>query len=197
MPKEKYRKDIMLLFEKSPVVSYNSIKRLVRSKKKTRQYIKKIVHDLLSKNKIKRLTKGYYTIRDDVSLAVFAFQPAYLGLQDALSFYNFWEQETIPIIVTIKKIRQGIREIFGQNVLIRRIKKKYFFGIKDYHYEDVALPYSDIEKTFIDMIYFRQPLDEETKKNIIKNLNRKKLNLYLKKYPRRFKDKVLSFIKTS
>ena len=53
----------------------------------------------------------------------------------------------------------------NSNVLVRGINKKYLFGYEYYKYplekRDIYLPYSDIEKIFIDMIYFRQPLDKE------------------------------------
>ncbi len=194
MGKQKYQKDIEALFAKSPVVSYDSINRIVKNKKNT-QYIKKLVHYLLLKNKIKRLAKGYYTTRDEASLAVFAFQPAYLGLQDALSFHDLWEQETIPIIITTRNVRQGIREVSGQNILIRRVKKKYFFGIEYYQQKDIALPYSDIEKTFIDMIYFKENLSKEAFFGFKKRINKKKLINYLRTYPKKFQDKVSSYIK--
>ena len=194
MGKQKYQKDIEVLFSKSPVVSYNSINRIVKNKKNT-QYIKKLVHYLLLKNKIKRLAKGYYTTRDESSLAVFAFQPAYLGLQDALSFHNLWEQETIPIIITTRNVRQGIREVLGQNILIRRLKKRYYFGLEHHQHENMALPYSDIEKTFIDMIYFRENLSEEALFGFKKRINKKKLIGYLRIYPKKFQNKVKSYIK--
>ncbi len=130
MGKEKYQRDVERLFMKSPVVSYGSIERLVKSRKKVKQYAKQLVMNLLRKKKINRLAKGYYTTGNDISLAVFCFQPAYLGLQDALSFHNLWEQETIPVIITSRKIRQGIRKILGVNALIRRIDKKYLFGFE-------------------------------------------------------------------
>ena len=194
MGKDKYRKDIDSLFAKSSVVGYGSIDRIVKNKKNTK-YIKKLVHYLLLKNKIKRLAKGYYTTRDDASLAIFAFQPAYLGLQDALSFYDLWEQETIPIIVTTRNVRQGIRKALGQNILIRRIKKEYFFGIEHHLQGDVALPYSNIEKTFIDMIYFRENISKEVLSAFKKKLNKKKLRDYLRVYPKKFQDKVKVHIK--
>lgn len=194
MGKEKYLKHIETLFSKSPVVSYASIERVINYKKKTKAYVKRFINELLKKGKIKRLTKGYYTISDNSSLMVFCFQPAYLGLQDALSFYNLWEQETIPVIITTKKIRQGIRKVLGNNVLIRRIEKKYLFGIEYYQEEKIAFPYSDIEKTFIDMIYFNEKINKETLEEFKKRLNKKKLNLYLKKYSKKIKTKVLSYL---
>lgn len=192
MGKEKYLKDIEALFAKSPVVNYSSINRIIKHKKNVKQYVKKIIHSLIKKDKIKRITKGYYTTSNDASLAVFCFQPAYLGLQDALSFHNLWEQETIPVIITTKKVRSGIRTILGSNVLIRRIKKRYFFGIEYNQQNKIALPYSDIEKTFIDMIYFKEKLNKDTIIAFKKRINKKKLDNYLKTYPKRIRKLILS-----
>jgi predicted transcriptional regulator of viral defense system len=194
MGKEKYQKEIEALFEKSPVVGFDSIERIIQSKKNVGQYAKQLIRNMLKKGKIKRLAKGYYTSRDESSLAVFCFKPAYLGLQDALSFHELWEQETIPIIITSRKIRQGIRKILGMNVLIRRIDKKYLFGFEYEKQGNFFLPYSDIEKTFIDMVYFNEKISEEAKENIIKIINKKKLNLYLKGYAKKFRKRVLSYL---
>ena len=154
MGKKKYSEEIEALFKKSPVVDSNSILRIIRSRKKVSQYNKQLIRNLLLAGKIRRLAKGCYTRHNDPSLAVFCFKPAYLGLQDALSMHNLWEQETIPIIITARKVRQGIRSIMGVNVLIRRIDKRYFFGYEHKNYGDFYFPVSDIEKTFIDMAYF-------------------------------------------
>lgn len=192
MGKQKYIRDLERIFNKSRVVDFASVKRLVKNKKNVKQYTKQLIRNLIKKNKIKRLTNGFYTRYDDPSLAVFCFKPAYLGLQDALSFHELWEQETIPVIITAKKARPGIRKILGINVLIKRINKKYIFGINYEKQGDFYFPYSDIEKTFIDMIYFKQKLTKQTKKNIIEKINKKKLNSYLKKYPKKFRKKVLN-----
>lgn len=191
MGKDKYRKDIGQLFKKSHVVSYSSIERLIKDKNKNvKQYTRQLIHNLLQKGKIKRLTKGYYTAYNEHSLAVYCFKPAYLGLQDALSFHNLWEQETVPVIITTRKIRQGIRQVLGANVLIKRIDKKYFFGF-DYHQQgEFYFPYSDIEKTFIDMIYFREHIDKNLIKALKSKINRKKISNYLKLYPFGIKKKI-------
>ncbi len=182
MGKDKYLKKIEDLFDKSAVVNYSSIKRLMASRNKVKYYPKRIINYLISKGRIKQLTKGYYTKSENISLGVYCFQPAYLGLQDALSHHNIWEQETIPIIITGKKVRTGIRRILGKNVLLRRIQKKYFFGIEYALENGLAVPYSDIEKTFLDMIYFKEKLSEEVLSEFKKRINKKKLFLYLKRY---------------
>ena len=194
MGKEKYRNTVLALFEKSPVVSYNSISRIVNNEKKAKGYSKRIINYLLKQGKIKKLTKGCYTALNNSSLAVFCFQPAYLGLQDALSFHNLWEQETIPVIITIRNIRTGIRKSLGSNILIKRIEKKLFFGFDSYQEGNYALPYSDIEKTLIDLVYFKQPIDKETIRNFKKKIDGKKLNSYLKEYPKEIRKKVLDIL---
>lgn len=194
MGKKKYIEDVEGLFKRSAVVSASSISRLVRSKKEVKQYQKQLIRNLVLRGRIKRLVKGFYTIHDHPSLAVFCFKPAYLGLQDALSFYDFWGQETIPVIITSGRVRQGIREILGMNVLIRRINKHYLFGFDYYKQGDFYFPYSDIEKTFIDMIYFKEKLSEEARGNMMKRIDKKKLNSYLKVYPEKFRKTVLNYL---
>lgn len=189
MGKQKYLREVESLFEKSSVVDAKSIARILRSKRKVKQYTKQLIRNLNLKGKIKRLTKGYYTIHNDPSLAVFCFSPAYLGLQDALSFHNLWEQETIPVIITARKIRQGVRKILGVNALVRRIDKKYLFGFEYNQQGNFYIPYSDIEKSFIDMIYFKEKLSEETVKEIKQKIDKKKLNAYLKNYPEKIRKK--------
>ncbi len=190
MGKEKYQKKIIELFEKSPIVSYNSIKRIIKNP----DYTKQLIRNLVLKNKIKKVAKGFYTIREDPSLIVYCFKPSYLGLQDALSVHELWEQETIPIIITSRKARQGLRKINETNVLLRRINKKYLFGFDYIKQGDLYFPYSDIEKTFIDMVYFKEKLNDETLKNIKKKVNKEKLRKYLRIYPKKIRTKVLRVI---
>ncbi|MFH1317024.1 MAG: hypothetical protein ABII01_05895 [Candidatus Woesearchaeota archaeon] len=194
MGKEKYQKKIEDLFEKSPVVSFSSIQRIIKDKKNIRQYSKQLVRNLILKGKINILAKGYYTKHDDPSLCVLCLD-GYLGLQDSLSFHNLWDQETIPVIITAKKVRQGIREVIGTNVLVRRINRKYFFGFDYLKYGDFYLPVSDVEKTFIDMVYFRESLGKEMLKNLKKSVDKEKMMRYLKYYPARFREKMVSKLK--
>ena len=194
MGKEKYQREIELLLKKSPVVSFSSLERIIRKQKKVKQYQKQLIRNSILKGKLKALAKGYYTAYDNPSLSVFCFKPGYLGLQDALSFHNLWEQETIPIIITSRKVRSGIRKIMGMNVLLRRIDKKYMFGVDYFQDGNFCFPYSDIEKTFIDMVYFKEELSREALKNLSRKLNKKKLNNYLKHYPESIKKQILTLI---
>ena len=190
MGKQKYQKYIEGLFKKSKIITHKSIERITNNQ----NYTKQLIRNLVLKGKIKKLAKGFYTSHNNPELAVFCFKPAYLGLQDALSFHDLWEQETIPIIITSRKVRTGIRKIMDMNILLRRINKKYLFGFNYLPQEKFHLPYSDIEKTFIDMIYFKEKLSKEVIKEITKRIDKRKLEKYLKLYPKRIKKIVMNLI---
>ncbi len=194
MGKEKYQKRIKELFNKSRVVSYTSVKRIVGGEENS-GYAKQLVRNLILKGVIKKLAKGFYSIEENPELLVFCLQPAYLGLQNALSFYNLWEQETIPIVITSRRVRQGIRKVVGMNVLVRRIEKKYFFGVDYTEDSSDYLPYSDIEKTAIDMVYFKEPLSTAVINKIKKRMDNQKLHAYLRHYPKRIRERVLKTFK--
>ncbi len=194
MGKTIYLDKVKRLFEKSPVVDMKSIERIIGKKSKDNNYAKLLIQNLVKRNIIKRLSKGYYTKYDEISLAVFCFKPAYLGLQSALSYHGLWEQETIPIVLTIKKVRRGIRKVLGNNVLLRNIDKRYFFGFDYFNDGGFYLPYSDIEKTLIDMIIFKEKIDEDTLNRIKSKINKKNLEKYLKFYSSNVKKRVLSLV---
>ena len=191
MGKIKYLQKIEEFIKKTPVVNIASIKQFLKNK----SYAYILIRNLLAKGKLKKLTKGWYSAYDDPSLAVFCFKPAYLGLEDALSFHGLWEQETIPVIVTTRKIRQGIRKIFGVNVLIRRINKKYYFGVDYIKYFDFYLPVSDVEKTFLDIVYFYKTIEPLLLRKFKKRMDFKRLKRYLSRYPKRFQIKVSRLLK--
>ncbi len=190
MGKIKYIQDIRNFFKKNIVVDINSLKKFIQEQKGNEEYIHLVINGLIKKGEIKRIVKGYYSIYDDPILSVFCFKPSYVGLQSALSIHDLWEQETVPIIITIKKIRQGTREINGNNVMLHRISPKCFFGIEYIKEGDLYIPVSDIEKTFIDMIYFRQKLDKDLLKEFKKRINLKKMKNYIKIYPKRISFKI-------
>ena len=147
--------------------------------------------DGVESGKIKKIGKGAYTKHNESSLAVFSFGPAYIGLQSSLSHHRLWEQETIPVIITVKKVRRGVRGVMNSNILVRNIDKKYLFGFDYVKEGDFYLPYSDIEKTFIDLVFFNQPIDKIVLRNISQKIDRQRLENYLKKYPLRTREKVM------
>ena len=191
MGKVKYIQDIRNFFKKNNIVDINSLKRFIQKQNGNEKYIYLMINNMIKKGEIKRVTRGYYSINDDPIISVFCFKPSYIGLQSALSIHNLWEQETIPIIITTGKIRQGIRSVNENNVMLHRISPRYFFGI-DYTKEgNIYIPVSDIEKTFIDLIYFKQKIDKGLLKEFKKRINKKKLINYARKYPKKIYNKIV------
>ena len=167
-------------------MSLRSLERVVGVSGKNRatnNYAKLVVANLLKKGVIQKLAKGCYTNRNDAGLAVLCFQPAYLGLQSALSFHGLWEQETIPVIITATKARQGRRSVLGMNVVLHRIQHTLVFGVTYELDGEQYLPCSDIEKTFLDLLYFKQNISGEVLMQFRKKVDRKKLMRYVLRYP--------------
>ncbi len=190
MARQKHLARILRLFAESPVVGFSSIARLIGDE----GYAKQVVNTLVKRGTIRRLAKGSYTARDDLNVAVFAFKPAYLGLQSALSVHGLWEQETIPIILTTSAARVGVRQVGGANILVRRLDKRRFFGF-DYVQEGGSyVPYSDVEKTLIDLVAFRQRLPPEVAASFRKRVDPAKLQRYLRRYPPRTRANVLRLV---
>lgn len=190
MGKIKHIKNIRDFFKKNIVVDINSLKNFIRNRGGNKSYVYLLLNNMLKKGEINRITRGCYSLHEDPIISVFCFKPSYIGLQSALSAHNLWEQETIPTIISVKKVRQGIRKVNEDNVMIHRISPKYFFGIEYFKEGDFHVPISDVEKTLIDMIYFNQPLSDSLMKSFKDKLDKKKLDKYLKKYSKRFRGMV-------
>ena len=126
MGKIKHLTKIKEYLKKTPVFSLKSLQKIIGKKG---NYVYLLVKNLVGKGEINRIVPGFYSLYDDPILTVFCFKPAYLGLQEALSVHNLWEQETNVLILTSRKVRPGVREVFGNNVLIRKINPRYLKDI--------------------------------------------------------------------
>ena len=162
---------------------------------KEREYASVLLHTLARKGSVRRITKGWYSTQDDPIVSVFAFRPAYLGMQEALSLRNLWDQETNVVIVTPLKVRPGTRRIMDSNVIIHRIKREYFFGFDYLKYGEIVIPVSDAEKTLIDLIYFNESPGRDLLKRIAKDADLKKLAEYLTHYGKVFRRRVDALIR--
>jgi predicted transcriptional regulator of viral defense system len=191
----KYKKQLYDNFKKSKVFSLRDVRILFNNKNISKDYSKNLMSNLIKEKKIHKITNGKYTFQEEIMCIGFAFSPFYYGLQEALSLHNLHEQETNAIIITTNKIKPGIREIMDTNVYLRRIDKKYFFGYDFIKYYDIEIPVSDIEKTLIDLVYYKESISKDVILEIKKKIDLIKLNEYLEKYPITIKNKVLDLIK--
>lgn len=146
-------------------------------------YSNLLLHNFLKRGELHRVAKGVYTFCEEMQVVGSAFQPYYYGLQDALSLHDLWEQETNPVVVTPRNVRSGIRVFLGNNYLVKRISRRMFFGFSSFRYHDSWINLSDLEKTLIDFVYFKQPISEDVLGELKPRLDRKKLSSYLKICP--------------
>jgi len=190
----RYIKELREHFKNRVVFTISDLKIFLKPKGISRGYLHLLLHNLISKGEIKRITKGVYTFRDEIEVVGFASEPFYYGLQEALSLKNLWEQETNPVVITPRKVRSGIKNFEGKNYVVKRINRKMFFGFEWFKYEDFWIPVSDAEKTLIDFIYFKESLDMETLKEIKRRLDEKRLRAYLKRSPKWVNKRVIDML---
>jgi predicted transcriptional regulator of viral defense system len=161
---------------------------------KDRGYALLLLHKLAKKGEVHRITRGWYSRSDDPVVSVFAFRPAYLGLEEALSLRGLWEQETNVVLVTPRRIRQGRRNVMGSTVVVHRIDRGRYFGFDYLRYGDFFVPVSDVEKTVIDLAYFGRWLGSEVLSEVKGRLDHHKLTGYLEAYSPALRERVGSLL---
>ena len=185
--------DVRRFARSTPVFTARDVEALV----KDRGYALLMLHNMAKRGEVQRVTRGFYSIYDDPAVSVFALRPAYLGLQDALSVRELWEQETNVVVVTAGKAKPGVRIVMGSRVVVHRVDPRYFFGFDYFRYnEGLYVPVSDLEKTLIDFVYFRESPGESTLRELAKRADRNVLANYLSHYgdafASRFRKRVLA-----
>ncbi len=175
-------------FSKQPAFMNGDVRRVFP--KASQGYLNLLIHNMLKSKRVFRISRGVYSFHDDPQVVGFAFRPFYYGLQDALSFHGLWEQETNPAVITVRRVRSGLRSYENGNYVVRRIGRKMFFGFESVKYGDYWMPVSDVEKTLIDLVYFKQHITADLKKEFRKRVRRDKLAQYLKKCPKYVRRKV-------
>ena len=186
----KYMKEFRSHFMKKPAFTAREAKLFFGNRKSSPNYYKLVIHNLLSRREIYRITRGVYTFQEDAQMSGFGFSPFYYGLEDALSLRNVWEQETNPVVITPRKVRAGIRQFEGRNFVVRRIDRQMFFGYTYITYGDFHIPVSTVEKTFIDFIYYKIELPRELMLAILSKSSRRTINEYLRELPEWLSKKV-------
>ncbi len=177
-----------------PVFTITDMRVFLNGKGISPRYLKLLINHLIKTKEIKRISKGAYTFHDDIALVGFAYKPFYYGMEDALSYRNVWTQATNPIVMTTRGIREGLRKFQGGNYIVKRVKVRLFFGFDFIRHYGMWIPVSDLEKTLIDLIYYRHGIRDDALELLMKGINKRKLNEYLSHYSKNFRKKVNSYL---
>ena len=68
-----------------------------------------------------------------------------------------------------------------------------FFGYSLVEYGDFFIPVADAEKILIDMVYYHEFLPEEIKNEIVRSVNKEKLQEYILMLPGFLRKRVIAF----
>jgi predicted transcriptional regulator of viral defense system len=177
-----------------PVFCISDVKSALKGQGISEGYVRLMLHNLKERGEIKTITKGIYSFHDDIAIVGFAFQPFYYGLECALSIRGISEQGTNIVVMTPRNVRAGMRNFGGRNYRVQRLDKRMMFGFDLMKYGNFWVPVSDLEKTIIDMLYFRDYISEELWKELIARINLNKLKLYLTNYNIEFGKEVLLLV---
>jgi predicted transcriptional regulator of viral defense system len=182
MGKKVYIDEVRRFARSTPAFRARDVELLVQD----RGYALLMLHNLARRGEVNRVARGWYSVSEDPVVAVFALQPAYLGLQAALSLRDLWEQESNVVVVTSGKAEPGTREAMGSKVIVHRIDPAYFFGFDYIDHGGFSVPVSDLEKTLVDLVYFRESPGRDVLRELAGKADRKVLEGYLRAYPEAF-----------
>ena len=168
------------------------------------KYSETIIVNLRKSKDILYVFKGYYYVLDlkeregsfteySTNEMVYAILNKlnvrwYLGLYSALERNNIiWQGVVNPIILNSNF--SGEKKILDIKYQFHKVKRELLaFGyVKKITKNRITFYYSNPEKTYIDFVYFNKNPPVE----LLKFKNKEKLRVYLKKYSKSFKKKVL------
>ena len=117
-----------------------------------------ILHRYTKRGFLIRLKRGLYSLYDanilDLYLANKLYEPSYISLEFALSYYRVIPETVYEITsVTPKSTRRF--SALGKLFSYRRIKAEAFTGYSINHQRGLSFTIADPEKAFVDLTYLR------------------------------------------
>jgi len=157
-----------------------------------------LVHRYTKRGLLKRVKRGIYTLYDtavsDLYLANKVYEPSYISLEFALSYYGVIPETVYEITsVTTKTTRRF--NVLGKAFTYRKIKKEAFTGYSVDKQKGLTFLIAEPEKAFVDLTYLRiisnkKPISRFNKEKI----NRTKALRYAKLFNN---NKLISIVKTT
>jgi len=148
--------------------------------------IRTILSRWVNENKIFRLKKSYYSVKeiDSKFLIQSLFKDTYIGLNSSLEYYGSTTQRFLGLDLISKQMLKR-QEVTGTIVEFHKVKESMFFGFEKAEINKSEVFVSTIEKTIIDCLYFSSIVQLSESYNFIRKMKNKidinLLQLYLQK----------------
>lgn len=160
--------------ERFPLFTESDVAKIIN---KSPKYVRTLLYRLKKQSLIQRIERGKYTIHEDpLIFASHIAIPSYLSLWTALRYYSMTQQQPTSFFVLSPIKRKDIKELN-----INFLSTKHMFGYKKERYSDFDIFIADPEKTIIDSLLFKVPLEDIDIALDEGNIDFKKLSEYAKK----------------
>jgi len=148
--------------------------------------------DWTKKGYLQRLKRGFYIFSnkkrelDPKEIAFHIYNPSYISLESALSFYGAIPEIVYSVTCITTKANRRFNNIFG-NFIYRNIRPDLFWGYNVFETKHSKYLLASREKALLDFLYLNK-IDndkfEELRINedFLKSIDREKLNIYLKEF---------------
>lgn len=145
---------------------------------------------------IRRLKRNLYTL-STIEINVFEIanrllKPSYVSFESALNYWGLTTQ--MPETVTSASTRSKKFNVIDKEFSFSHLPKNIFnFGIR----KETTFFIADPEKTLLDMIYYASLGKKSVTFDILNTakINKPRLSVYIKKYPKRIKDLAKEILK--
>lgn len=160
------------------VFSFNDA---VRGSGKSRAYVRLALSRMVNRGALRRIERGVYSAEQAGALEIASniLQPSYVSLMAALSYHGVTTQIPIVIEVIAPKRHRPVSLDGGGKVVFMKVKREMMFGFRVENGASIA----ELEKAFVDALYFRNPGIGEVGEALEAAMRLKKINIgRLKEY---------------
>lgn len=168
--------ELLEKLRKLPLFTENDAAKIVN---KSQKYIRTLLYRMCKSGFIKRIERGKYTPhKDPLIFLSYITTPSYIGLWTALRYYGMTGQQPFSFFVITLFPKKSINY---EGIRIKFAATKHMFGYKKERYSDFDIFISDREKTIIDSLLFKIPVQDVNVALEDKEINHEKLANYAKR----------------
>ncbi len=189
--------DLLLRFKRWPTFTIDDAFLFLNKKHRvSRTAVQVTLSRMVKSKRLFHVTKGVFSLSGNAAVAGFAYTPFYYGCLSALMIMELIDDQVKMEVMTTRNVRRTNTTVFGDvHIILHHLPRKYYFGFRTIDYGGIAVPVSVREKTLIDMFYYNVRVSASDYSDLLKSIDLQRLHEYLDAYPKKVRNKVLSFVK--